>query len=133
MLQVRERPPAEKSRSTLAGETIGRRQQEVQVGAAQDRRVERGTERSGDPGGQHAMKPGGPAGSTLVRASELGLQVGDAQGRSGRATWAQDRVPRSLSHIFRHSKQVTKTMHMYGGPRQSCLGYGWLWGLPLSG
>lgn len=49
------------------------------------------------------MKPGGSAGSTLVGASELGLQVGGAQGRSGRATRAQERAPRSLSHIFRHS------------------------------
>ena len=84
-------------------ETTGRRQQKVQVGTAQDGRTERGTEKSGDLGGQHAMKPGGSAGSTLVGASELGLQVGGAQGRSGRATWPHDRVPRSLSHIFRHS------------------------------
>lgn len=111
MLQVRERPPAEKSRSTLAGETIGRRQQEVQAGAAQDSRVERGTERSGDPGGQHAMKPGGPAGSTLVRASELGLQVGDAQGRSGRATGlrtgSQDPCPTSSGTVSRSPKRCT--------------------------
>lgn len=32
-------------------ETTGRRQQEVQVGAAQDGRAERGTEKSGDLGG----------------------------------------------------------------------------------
>lgn len=103
------------------------------MGAAQDGRAERGTERSGDPGGQYAMKPGGPASSTLVRASELGLQVGGAQGRSGRATRAQDRVPRSLFHIFRHTKQVTNTVHTEGGLRRSCLGYEWLWGLPPSG
>lgn len=32
-------------------ETTGRRQEEVQVGAAQDGRAERGTEKSGDLGG----------------------------------------------------------------------------------